>query len=1237
LYQWDLCAGSATAIVASIYSVSISGFIGSMQLAPDGKIYCSKGSTGNLDVINSPNSLGAACAYSVSGQSVSPKLSLYSLPNFMSSSLLQRPPPTPFTHTVSNTYGCQSALFNSTYNPSITVVGCSASGYSLTGLQWNFGDPASGSANTSTLVSPVHAFTTLGTYSVNLILYYSCGGGTDTLKQVVNINQPCISVSSTSITCSNLGSATVAATGGIGPFSYTWMPSAQTSSVATGLSPGTYTLTVFDFGTNFTYTATTLFTSLVPLTGNLNNSSSITCNGANTATASVTNLAGGSGSVNYLWWSTSGSYTTATPLLSAGLWSVQVTDALTGCQINQSFYITQPPAMNLVLSSNSPTTCAGTSFTLSGINSGGTPYLSGPAYTYSWIAGPATDTRVVSQTLAGTYVYTLISKDSYSCSITNTIALDYIPNPVLSVSNVSICPLQVGTLSVSGASSYTWTSATVSLTGNTFTDNPLISKQYTIEGSALSCSSIVTASIILKPLPVPLLNSNGPVCNGLNLLLFGNVLGNGAASYTWTGPQSFTSIQQYPVINQAAPVNSGVYNFTVSSAATNCTASTSGSLTVNPTPTVSAQGSTVCVNQVLTLSANSFSGSTYFWKGPNSYTSSLQNPFINSPPVGSSGIYTVRATSAAGCTNSAVADVTVTPLPLPLILSNSPKCSGSTLNFSGTGGTSYSWAGPNVFNSLFQNPTLTNVTVPAGGTYTLTVTTGPCVNSATHAVIVHPLPSFTMASNSPVCETKTLSLMAGSVNNATVYLWKGPANFNSQFQNPQIAAVTQTYSGVYTLTVIDSNSCQNSFSTAVMINQNPDVSTSSATVCLNQPATLTANGAVTYTWSGPGFYVSYQPEAFISKANSSVTTIYTVVGTAANTCTSITTGSLMTLSLPLPSLSAEPSNKICINKEITLEGFGGYLYDWNGPDNFIYSGKVLTFTATNTSYAGTYALTVTDNKGCTSNTTTIVKLDVLPTGNLVGTKMEGCVPFRSDFKFETDPLSYSSITTNWQINNGVLIEGKKFSADFTQAGDYRIKGRFLDTLTKCVNTAEFFVSVYPLPIADFTFSPEKPIENTEDVFFINTSEGEQINKWNWFFVSNTGGNSSQKNTSYFFKDAGIYPVTLVVKNKWGCADTVVKAIKIENDFTIFVPNAFTPNGDDKNEVFLPILSGTKLYELSIFNRWGTKVFHSTNTYSGWDGDYNGEPCKDDVYVWKIKLSTLSGEMKERTGHVTLYR
>ena len=114
-------------------------------------------------------------------------------------------------------------------------------------------------------------------------------------------------------------------------------------------------------------------------------------------------------------------------------------------------------------------------------------------------------------------------------------------------------------------------------------------------------------------------------------------------------------------------------------------------------------------------------------------------------------------------------------------------------------------------------------------------------------------------------------------------------------------------------------------------------------------------------------------------------------------------------------------------------------------------------------------------------------------------------------------------------------------------------------------------------------------------------------------------------------------MAFIVQNKYGCSDTIVKTIKVESDFNIYVPNAFTPNGDELNDNFLPILRGTKFYTLSIFDRWGAKLFETNSTETGWDGTYKGEEAKQDVYVWKINVSSNSGEQKTMSGQVTLTR
>jgi gliding motility-associated-like protein len=356
-----------------------------------------------------------------------------------------------------------------------------------------------------------------------------------------------------------------------------------------------------------------------------------------------------------------------------------------------------------------------------------------------------------------------------------------------------------------------------------------------------------------------------------------------------------------------------------------------------------------------------------------------------------------------------------------------------------------------------------------------------------------------------------------------------------------------------------------------------------------------------------------------------------------NTCTSSVTASLTTNSLPNPSLSISPKTKNCLNSQFSFEGFGGLKYDWIGPGNLSYSGKVITFTASNLTYEGTYTLIVSDINACRNYTLASIQIDPLPKGNLSGTYVDACVPFSSDFNFISDGNFGSQIKAEWSINSIVSKSGNKFSYDFKIPGEYTIVGNLIDTATSCKNVMTFTVQALELPKANFIFTPENPVENMDEVLFSNTSTGNELSRSNWYFISNEGYQSSQNSITYLFPDAGHYPVVLLVKNKWNCSDTIGKNIKVETDFNVYVPNAFTPNNDNLNEVFKPVVRGTTHYELSVYNRWGEQLFLTHDTSEGWDGNYADKPCKSDLYVWKVILTSNNGEQKAYKGHVTLYR
>jgi gliding motility-associated-like protein len=146
--------------------------------------------------------------------------------------------------------------------------------------------------------------------------------------------------------------------------------------------------------------------------------------------------------------------------------------------------------------------------------------------------------------------------------------------------------------------------------------------------------------------------------------------------------------------------------------------------------------------------------------------------------------------------------------------------------------------------------------------------------------------------------------------------------------------------------------------------------------------------------------------------------------------------------------------------------------------------------------------------------------------------------------------------------------------------------------------------------------------------------------YTWDFGDGMNSNSINPNHSYN-APAGVYPVTLVASNEFGCVDTAKYSIQLIEDLLIYVPNTFTPNGDGTNDVFKPIISeGIDIYtyRLLIFNRWGEVLFESLNKEIGWDGTYGGKVMQDGVYVWKVTVNSINNEDEyEFTGHVTLIR
>ncbi|MBL7930380.1 MAG: gliding motility-associated C-terminal domain-containing protein [Bacteroidia bacterium] len=1019
------------------------------------------------------------------------------------------------------------------------------------------------------------------------------------------------------INCANLGSATVTANGTSGPFSYSWMPVSQSSSIATGLYPGTYTVNVFDASTGCAFSPTTHFSPLVPLSGTVSSTPNLQCHGATTGTAEIS-LSGGSGNQNYVWQNLSGTQTSSTAIgLAGGVSTVTITDALTFCTLTKTFVITQPLAFTLNIGTSSPSVCLGGSISFTASNSGGTP-----AYSYTWQNSANSDTFIANESTTGSHIYTVISTDANNCLVSNTVNVNFVPNPTLSaVPSVSICPLETGTLIVSGANTYSWSNGQ---TSPTMSASPLLNTSYTVVGSTSGCSTSAVGSIILKALPTVTFVGSNAICQGETLTLFNP---NTSASYLWTGPMNYTSNLQSISINSIAASMSGNYVLKVT-ASNGCTASISQSVTVHPTPSLSISAATVCQGQNLQFNSSFLSNGTYLWTG-SSFSSSLQNPVLLNANPGSSGTYTLVLTSVFGCSNSAVTQASVIATPSPVITATDHICAGNNLALNASGGNSYAWFGPLGFYNASPTPTLNNITIQNSGSYTLFAYVASCPGMTTKSITVHAPPQLTLNSNSPVCENAILNLSAGGAN---TYSWTGPGGYAGIGATVNLNQPTLLNAGVYTLNAADNYGCSNQSQISVSILSSPSPVVKQSTVCFGGTATLTASGGASYFWQGPAGFSSTLSAILLPNVSTLNIGNYTVTTTGNNACSTITVVPLTGFNLSIPSPTVLSSERACLNSSKELVAIGGKNYYWLGPNNFSAIGPTVTIPNVSEESEGIYTITVVGENNCSGSGTIHIESYPPPTGTLSVDIAKLCVPSKIRLGLSSIP---SVTASNIYIDNQ-LLKSNDLTYFLTTPGTYPVFCFFTDT-NGCVGSSSVNINAYPVPVADFLYTPEKPITGLDKVNFINTTYNDYDCTWQWFLKGSHNDTLYQKDPTYVYPQAGTYPVVLIATNKWGCKDTVIRIIEINGEFNLYVPNAFSPNGDNLNDIFIPKGEGIIKYRLEVYDRWGEKIFLSDNLYLGWDGTFRGKECKTEVYTWTILLTNSLGEHKHYSGHVSLLR
>ena len=245
-----------------------------------------------------------------------------------------------------------------------------------------------------------------------------------------------------------------------------------------------------------------------------------------------------------------------------------------------------------------------------------------------------------------------------------------------------------------------------------------------------------------------------------------------------------------------------------------------------------------------------------------------------------------------------------------------------------------------------------------------------------------------------------------------------------------------------------------------------------------------------------------------------------------------------------------------------------------------------------------------------------------------------CVP--ATLTFSNTSSSRDPMKTLWEFNDGKRSEEKDYLKVFTRSGVYSASLTIItDGICKDTSrTSVSHVTIFPLPVAGFSFYP-RVTTILDPIVFIKSTAGPGLT---YDYTFGDGMGSSYHNAEHVYFDYGNYTITQYVTNEFGCKDSAQDIVQILPEHRFWIPSAFTPNNDSKNDIFYPVLIGVSQYHLQVFDRWGSLLWETENPLEGWNGMYHGEECKQDVYVWKVRYKdVLHNETFEKNGHVTLIK
>ena len=856
--------------------------------------------------------------------------------------------------------------------------------------------------------------------------------------------------------------------------------------------------------------------------------------------------------------------------------------------------------------------------------------------------------------------HTITYTTNGTCKSVDTIHVTVVAQMVSEILNADTTVCKNGTafkvrLSNNSTSGGTWLSSPLGKVDNAGNFNPVTAGQgvftiyYGIQGATLLCSAIDSVKITVTAIDTAKITlGQGPFClNDPALLLAKETV---TSVGTWSGIGISNA-----ATGEFTPATAGVGPHLI-------TYTTTGGCPVTDTLTVTVvnqmianittPNSTKCKNAAaftIALSGTTTAGGVW----SSIPTGKVDNTGSVNPATAGVGVFwayygLTGATSTCSAKDSV--EITVTAIDTAKItLGQGPFCLNDPAQtlLKEAASNAGTWSGTGITSGAAGtfNPTTAGV-----GSHKITYTTSgtcPVFDTLTIGVVNQMVANITTIDNTSICVDQGLYQVALSGNSTAGGTWSsvpvGLVNNAGKF-NPQLAGVS---TGVKVLYSVSGATATCSAKDSVLLNVLPREEaqiTNGATksFCTNDAAfqftPLNAGG----TWAGTGVTAGGLFTPSVAGSGGPYTIRYKVNGTS-GLCADEDT--IMVTVIAPKNASINASGPYCENlglqnlsPVITGGTFSGVGVSAGGSFNPAAAG------------AGAHWIKYTQTGQCPSVDSIEIVVVPLPEVKPIPDVVGGCVPLAVNFG---DSSTSASQIATWNFGDGaqttLTSSNASISHTYTKVGVFDIWLEMQFT-NGCKDSAQTKVTITEVPVADFSFSPQPASTLDPRVLFTNQSTGATDYLWDFGSKGTPSSSVNADDIVKFAIDSAVahgydsIPVKLKASNAV-CTDSMIKKILLKDIFTMYAPNAFSPNGDGLNELFYPMGANHECetctnYEFMVFNRWGEMVFRTTTPYEPWNGKRanNLHDAQIDVYIWRVVYTdSFTGKEGKQMGTVTLMR